>query len=97
VSSKRCQSGKKKYRSADLAKSVMLEMRRKELPGAEYLHVYRCPLCHRHHLGKTNVPQDEKILLPKKIAARKRHLYDAMDVKNFFDAALDTENSFVQP
>jgi hypothetical protein len=87
VKSRLCSSGKRKYRSEDLAKSVMLEMRRKELPGAEFLHTYRCPLCKKFHLGKTGVPQDEKILLPKKIAARKRHLYDAMDIKNFLDTS----------
>lgn len=72
VSSRRCFYGKRKYRSEDLAKSVMLEMRQKKLPGAEFLHTYRCPLCEKFHLGKTGVPQDEKILLQRKIAARRR-------------------------
>jgi hypothetical protein len=81
----RCASGKKKYHSEARAKHAIVMMRRAECPGVEYTHVYACRQCGRWHVGKENVPEIEKEVIPLKIAAKKRIFASINDVENFED------------
>lgn len=73
--SNRCSSGKKKYHSESRAKHAIVMMRRAECPGVEYTHVYACSQCRRWHVGKENLTEIEKEVIPLKISARKRIIY----------------------
>ena len=87
--SNRCASGKKKYHSESRAKHAIVMMRRAECPGVEYTHTYACRLCGRWHVGKENVDEIEKEIIPFKIAAKKRIFASFED---YINGAENSEN-----
>lgn len=72
---KMCHS-KRQFNREGKAEHALVDMRRKEKPGADLCHVYACPICDKWHIGGDSVPREVQKEIKVAIAARKKYIKD---------------------